>query len=128
MVPQRRQRQSSEVHHPRQLDDRALRIRLDRKAPALARAFTLSALGGWVSSPAQTPVKSVAFAILSITARPTPAFPLALHQEHGWQRLHRDERPMRDAANAYPVVGPVVINEIMSNPFGLDRDLSSSET
>jgi hypothetical protein len=30
--------------------------------------------------------------------------------------------PTRDAANAYPKVGPVVINEIMYNPFGLDRE------
>jgi hypothetical protein len=28
----------------------------------------------------------------------------------------------RDAANAYPLVGPVVIDEIMYNPFGVDRE------
>jgi hypothetical protein len=30
--------------------------------------------------------------------------------------------PTRDGENAYPKVGPVVINEIMYNPFGLDRE------
>lgn len=30
--------------------------------------------------------------------------------------------PTRDGENAYPKVGPVVINEIMYDPFGLDRE------